>query len=215
MFVKLIDGNPVQYPYTEKQFRADYPNTSFPKPLPDAVGQEHGRHPVVTLDQPTHNSATQVVEQNDMPHREGDTWVLWALGWTVRDRTQDELAAHRLEMAERVKDERDRRLPLDFEFNGKSYQRDAISIARISGAGALALGAMMSGAQPGDLRWHGRDTDFVWIASDDTLTPMDAQTCFAFGARAAAVETEIVFAAKALREMDPIPADYADDKYWP
>lgn len=114
-----------------------------------------------------------------------------------------------------VNAERDRRLPLDFEFNGKMYQRDAVSIARISGAGALALGAIVQGAQPGNLLWHGRDTPFVWIASDDSLTTMDAQTCFAFGAAAAAVETEIIFAAKALRGLDPIPANFADDEYWP
>jgi len=116
---------------------------------------------------------------------------------------------------EAVKAERDRRLPLDFVFQGKLYQRDPASIARISGAGALALGAMVQGAQPGNLNWHGRDTPFAWIASDDTLTTMDAQTCFAFGASAAAVETEIIFAAKALRSMDPIPDDFTDDKYWP
>lgn len=117
--------------------------------------------------------------------------------------------------AERVNAERDRRLPLDFEFQGKMYQRDAVSIARISGAGALALGAMVQGAQAGNLNWHGRTTPFAWIASDDTLTTMDAQTCFAFSAAAAAVETEIIFAAKALRNMDPVPSDFTDDKWWP
>jgi len=114
-----------------------------------------------------------------------------------------------------VRAERDRRLSLDFEFQGKMFQRDRESIARISGAGTLALGAMVGGAQPGDLFWHGRDTPFAWIASDDSLVTMDAQTCFAFGQAAAARETEIIFAAKTLREMDPIPSDYADDKYWP
>lgn len=114
-----------------------------------------------------------------------------------------------------VNAERDRRLPLDFEFDGKMYQRDPKSIARISGAGTLALAAISAGAQPGDLFWHGRATPFAWIASDDTLTTMDAQTCFAFGQAAAAVETEIIFAAKTLREMDPIPPDYTDDSYWP
>ena len=127
------------------------------------------------------------------------------------------IAANGVERGPSVNDvnlERDRRLVLDFEFQGKMYQRDAKSIARISGAGALALGAMVGGAQAGNLNWHGRSTPFAWIASDDTLTTMDAQTCFAFGQAAAAVETEIVFAAKVLREMDPIPADYADDAYW-
>jgi len=113
-----------------------------------------------------------------------------------------------------IKAERARRLPLDFEFQGKMYQRDEESVRRISGAGTLALGAMVKGAQVGDYLWHGRTTPFAWIASDDTLTQMDAQTVYAFGAAAAARETEIVFAAKSLREMDPIPDDFTDDKWW-
>lgn len=113
-----------------------------------------------------------------------------------------------------VNAERDRRLVADFEFAGTMFQRDAASVARISGAGTMALGAMVNGALPGDLRWHGGATDFAWIASDNTLVTMDAQTCFAFGQAAAAVESSIVFAAKALRGMDPIPADYRADAWW-
>ena len=114
-----------------------------------------------------------------------------------------------------VKIERDRRLVADFEFSGKLYQRDAESLARITGAATLAGVAIAGGAQPGNLRWANPNQDFGWIASDDTVTPMDAQTAFAFGQTAAGVETAIIFAAKALREMDPIPDDYADDKWWP
>ena len=114
-----------------------------------------------------------------------------------------------------VKRERDRRLSADFAFQGKLYQRDPASLARITGAATLAGFATGAGAQPGDYRWHGGETDFAWIASDDSLTLMDAQTAFAFGQLAANVETRIIFAAKALREMNPIPADYTDDRYWP
>ena len=113
-----------------------------------------------------------------------------------------------------VNAERDRRLAADFTFAGIQFQRDAVSVQRISGAATLAGFAIAAGAQPGDLRWHGGDTDFAWIASDNTLVPMDAQTAFAFGQTCANVETRLVFAAKALREMEPIPHDFADDGYW-
>lgn len=116
---------------------------------------------------------------------------------------------------EDVNAERERRLVADFTFNGKKFQRDARSLQRINGAATLAGFALGAGAQPGNLRWANPDRDFVWIASDNTLMPMDAQTCFAFGQVAANVETSIIFTAKALREADPIPADYADDKWWP
>lgn len=114
-----------------------------------------------------------------------------------------------------IKAERDRRLEADFEFQGKMFQRDSKSLDRITGAATLAGFAIAGGAQPGNLRWANPDRDFGWIASDDTVVPMDAQTAFAFGQVAAARETSIIFAAKALREMDPIPTDFTDDKWWP
>jgi hypothetical protein len=114
-----------------------------------------------------------------------------------------------------VNSERDRRLALDFEFQGKLYQRDRVSVQRISGAAQMASLAIAQGAQSGDLYWHGGVHPFGWIASDDSVTHMDAQTVVQFGIAAAGVETAIIFAARALRQMEPIPQDFTDDKYWP
>ena len=53
-----------------------------------------------------------------------------------------------------------------------------------------------------------------WITSDNTelyLTPMMA---IDMGQEAAAIESRLVFAAKTLKQMDPIPADYSDDVWW-
>ncbi len=111
--------------------------------------------------------------------------------------------------------ERDRRLPLDFEFQGVMFQRDEKSLKRISGMGTLALGAIqVEGAQPGDLYWYDPENPFGWIASDNSVMPMDAPTMWAFGKAAAAVESRLVFAAKTLREMDPIPDDFATHPVW-
>lgn len=111
--------------------------------------------------------------------------------------------------------ERDRRLALPFAFNGDMFDRDPVSLQRITGAAALAGFAVLAGAQAGDLFWHGEQTPYVWITATSTLVTMDAPTCFAFGKAAAAVEGRLVFAARALKQMDPIPADFADDGYWP
>lgn len=125
------------------------------------------------------------------------------------------LEAERAAKVAQVNAERDRRLQADFEFQGVMYQRDQISLARITGAATLAGFAVGAGAPAGFYRWHNGPTDFSWIASDNSLTVMDAPTCFAFGQEAAAVETRIVFAAKALRDMDTIPDDVTDDAWWP
>lgn len=114
-----------------------------------------------------------------------------------------------------VNEERDRRLDHDFEFQEKMFQRDIAAVRRINGAGTLALAAIVGGAQLSDYRWHGEDSDFSWIASDNSIIKMDAQTVMAFGAAAAKRETELIFSAKALKSQDPIPSDFTDDKHWP
>lgn len=114
-----------------------------------------------------------------------------------------------------VNAERDRRSQAGFLFGGKTYQFSDADRQRINGAGTLAALAIMGGAQPGDLRWHGGASDFVWIAADNNLTAMDAQTVVAFGQAAAAWESAHVFAARALKDLPAIPVDYTADGYWP
>ena len=111
--------------------------------------------------------------------------------------------------------ERDRRIEAGFEFEGVLYQAREQDRENISGAATAALAAIVNGAKPGDYRWHGGDSDFVWIAADNTEHKMDAQTAFAFGQAAMQYKTRYIFAARALKDRDPIPDDFADDKYWP
>lgn len=110
--------------------------------------------------------------------------------------------------------ERDRRIDGGFEFAGVRYQTRPGDRENIAGASIAALGAIGAGAQPGDYRWHGGDSDFVWIAEDNSMTPMDAPTMFSFGQSAMAHKQSLIFAARALKDMDPIPADFDDDQYW-
>ena len=208
---QYIKADGLVFPYTDRDLKRDNRNVSFPAVLTDDARASVGVYPVTVDPAPNYDPTTQVLTQAP-PQFLSRVWVV---GWTVRDKTAEELAADREILIREIKRERDRRLPLDFEFQGVMYQRDPESIARISGAGTLALGAMVNGAQVGDLFWHGRETPFAWISSDDSFVTMDAQTCFAFGQAAAARETEIVFAAKTIREMDPIPVDFVEDTYWP
>lgn len=111
--------------------------------------------------------------------------------------------------------ERDLRMRGVFSFNGTVFNCDADSLQRITGAGTLAGFAIAAGAQAGDLFWHGGESPFAWIAADNSIVTMDAQTAFAFGQAAARNETLHIFAAKAIKDMDPIPTDYTADFYWP
>ena len=44
---------------------------------------------------------------------------------------------------------------------------------------------------------------------------MDAQTVVEFGQEAAKHESSYIFAARMLKDMDPIPDDYTNPIYWP
>ena len=197
--LRLVGENQVKTSYAE--FKKQHPHTSFPV-TPTAALLEPYNIFFYTDDRPEYDPRHQYISAGDIVHESGR----WVQKWWVMDHIPSE---------ERIKVERNRRLALNFEFQGVMFQRDKESVSRIAGAGTLALGAIVAGAQVDDLHWHGRDTPFAWIAADNSLVTMDAQTCFAFGQTAAARETEIVFAAKTLREMDPIPVDFYADTYWP
>lgn len=115
----------------------------------------------------------------------------------------------------RIDAERERRTDSGFAFAGHLFQSRPADRENIAGAATAALGAMMAGAEAGDLRWHGGDSDFVWIAADNELVPMAAQTAFAFGQAAMAHKSRLIFQARALKDARPIPPDFADDRHWP
>jgi len=116
---------------------------------------------------------------------------------------------------ENVDAERDRRTSGGFHFAGKLYQSRPEDRENIAGAATAALAAKINGAQPGNLRWADPDTDFAWIAEDNDLVPMDAQTAFAFAQAAMAHKQRLIFQARTLKDTNPIPSDYANDTYWP
>ena len=111
--------------------------------------------------------------------------------------------------------ERDRRIAAGFVFNGVLYQSRAEDRENIAGAATAALGAMIDGAAAGDYRWHGGDSDFVWIAADNSTHKMDAATLYAFGQAALAHKQAHIFAARALKDLSSIPADFAAGIHWP
>lgn len=131
-----------------------------------------------------------------------------AVEWTVTRRSTE--AQHAA-----VNAERDNRIGVGFLFNTTLFQSRPEDQKRISGAATLAVIAIMAGAQPNDLRWHGGASDFAWIAADNSLVTMDAQTVLAFGQAAANWEAAHIYAARALKDLEAVPADYTDNQYWP
>lgn len=117
--------------------------------------------------------------------------------------------------SEQVDAERDRRISNGFEFEGKRYQSRAKDRENILGAASLAHMALtIGGKSPTDPKWHGGDSDFVWIAEDNSLVPMTAPKVIEFGRVAAEHKSAHTFAARALKSVET-PSDYTDDRYWP
>jgi hypothetical protein len=88
MHVKTTNGNVDTYPYNVGQLRRDNPNTSFPKRIPDEMLAEWGVYPVTVEDQPSYTERTQTVSQEATPAGSGSSWTV---GWTVTDKTQEEV----------------------------------------------------------------------------------------------------------------------------
>lgn len=111
--------------------------------------------------------------------------------------------------------ERDRRIDAGIVFEGVKFQSRATDRENIAGAAQLGFMAVVAGKQAGDLRWSDPYQDFTWIASDNSLVPMDAPTAVALGKAAAERKQALIFAARQLKDMEQIPADFTDDKWWP
>jgi hypothetical protein len=117
--------------------------------------------------------------------------------------------------SEDVNAERDGRIATLFSFSGVAYQLDPASQQNIIAKGAQAKFAVMNGAAAGDLRWANAAADFGWIATDNSITPMDAPTMSAFADAADLWVSAHIMAAHAIKALDPIPADFDANSRWP
>lgn len=112
--------------------------------------------------------------------------------------------------------ERDRRIALGFNWNGKHYQSRQFDLDNIRSMGAAATAMIAQGQVDTGYRWFDADQDFVWIAADNSLTPMSASDMIDFALAAAVWVKNCIFAGMAIKATPGgIPADYAADARWP
>ena len=201
MYIKLINETPT--PYTLRQLRQDNPNVSFPKEPAEGTLARYDVYSVTYSDRPSYNpikeTLKEVYEQVD---------GLWYRNWVIEQRPAEEAKAL---FAQHVNAYRDERILGGFDYMGHTFDSDANAQKRISAATLLAV---ISNGAPGDYRWHGGDTDFVWITQDNQQVPMDAPQMIMFGKTAAEWERKNIFAARALKDMDPIPDNWKDEAFW-
>lgn len=88
MYIKITDGNAELYGF--RQLRKDNPAVSFPEtPTLDTLAAL-GIYPVTNAEMPA-ATESQIVERDVQPTDQGDGTYVW--GWTLRNKTAEELAA--------------------------------------------------------------------------------------------------------------------------
>lgn len=137
-------------------------------------------------------------------------------GWTLNNDqfTQPQTQAPDA-TSEMIDAELARRLASGLTYSGHVYELDERSQQRITSAGTQARFAVLSGAVVGDFLWHGGAQPFVWITKDNLQVQMDAQTMSDFAEAALMFVLTHRVSARNLKDMNPIPQDFRDDKYWP
>lgn len=191
-------------------------NGTYPRPLPFRIRLSGGStrtDPDTFTDEEIADAGYVLVSETpSITDSQVISWDSDLVDWVVRDKNEVELAAEREALKEQINTERDFRIESGFVFGNNKFDSALNDQKRISGAALLAV---ISGGQAGDLRWHGGDTDFVWITADNAQVPMDAPTMIAFASTAAEWERAHIFAARTLKDTTPIPDNYYDDVYWP
>ncbi len=144
-----------------------------------------------------------------LPTLQNGEYAKWAGGtWVV---VSSRPAPH--VPVELINQERDRRIALGFDHAGHAFQSDSESLSNITGASTSALAYLVAGGDAANANWAGGP--FTWLASDNVSVPMTAPEMIALGNAAMAHKSAHIHAARAIKAMNPIPADFTDDKYWP
>ena len=88
-YVKIVDGQPIVYPYSFDQLKGEYPNVSFSSRVTPEMLSSYGIRPVVILEAPEYDIITQRIVQDSLPTQVEE---VWSLGWSVIDKTPPEIA---------------------------------------------------------------------------------------------------------------------------
>lgn len=124
-----------------------------------------------------------------------------------RAKTPEEMEPLRATLRAAVMVWRDEAVEAGITFNGAEFQTRKDDYLIIAGAAQLAFMAIVAGAQPNDLYWHGEETPFAWIALDNSVVTMDAPTVVEFGRAVAARRSACIFRARDLKDAIDAAAD--------
>jgi len=112
--------------------------------------------------------------------------------------------------------ERDRRIALGFDWNGKHYQSRPEDIQNIDSMALAATSRIAQGQVDTGYRWFDPNVDFAWIAADNSLTLMNIEDMMNFAMVAAKWKSDNIRAGSEIKKTTGgIPANFATDGRWP
>ena len=219
MFVKTDNqNNIITYPYNLDMYRAENRNVSLPKYLNNRFLATQNVYPVYEATKPEYDEINQNIRK-DLENPYLDTDGVWRYGWIITDKSaeqiQQEFEIRTKKLKEQINQERDRRIALGFKWNENTFQSDKESYDNIMGAGASATAAVLMGTDPDNVYWADPDTPFTWLSMENKFVQMTPKDLIEFGQTAMNHKSKHIFAARTLKNMDVIPEDFADDKWWP
>lgn len=89
-YVKLSNGEVDQFPYSIGQLKRDNTNVSFPKNIPEETLNSFDVYSVTVASQPSYTERTQkVIPNTTVSLVDG----VWTQGWSVVDKTSEEVQA--------------------------------------------------------------------------------------------------------------------------
>ena len=104
MYVKTLNNQIVQYPYSIEQFRADNSTISFPAEISNDVLAGYGVYPVGYQSAPAYDPATQRMVASSEPSLVDGNWVITK---TIVAMTEDEVAKCSFNKASQIRAQRD------------------------------------------------------------------------------------------------------------
>lgn len=181
MFVKATNNLVDQYPYTVGMLRHDNPKTSFPKRPSSELLAEWGVYPVVAAESPVVQEVHVAVPNTSPELVDG----VWTLGWTIRDKTPEEVAEDVERKKESIKNRRDQAMVSgvsvtlsDTSVEDVTIATDDLSQQRIT---AAALAANINSATT--VKWKLPDNTFVTLSATQIIAAAQrvrshVQACF-------------------------------------
>lgn len=176
-YIKVINEQNRIYPYSDRQFRRDNANVSFPSTISDEIKASYQVYPVIEDPSPAYDEATQTAVKLTPSLVDNQ----WTVKWEIVDKTEEERLQYRENQIRKVKAEANRRI-VDIAPEWRQRNMTARGVELLS---------------------IGRD---AWTPEQyDEHLKLEAIWEEVKKIRAKSDDIE---------EMDPIPEDFKDDKYW-